>query len=367
MRSPLLARLLRSVIRTGRAALRTLGRCPAAATQPGAAALIAGALADPGRGKPELLAEDAPLRQRPLVLRRGVTRPRCSPTDRAVLVPLASRVRAWRQAPLIVQPGTPLRWHRELFRRRWGRKSRAAREARRAKVPAGASALIRELARANPVWGAERIRGELPRVGIRAAKWAVQKYPRAARPPRRAGQSWATFPRNHADASWARDSLPITDARSRPVYAFFVSALGSRRVVPAGVPRHPTDAQVAQQLRAATPFEQRPRYLIRDTDSKSGREFARVAEASGSAILRTAYRAPRQNATRERCLRSVRRACLDRPRILGEAHLRRVPREDVACFNGARPHQGRQRRIPVGTEEAVLRPQHGGPIQAVPA
>jgi len=69
----------------------------------------------------------------------------------------------------------------------------------------------------------------------------------------------------------------------------------------------PTDAWVAQQLREATPFDQRPRYLIRDNDRKYGPRFARLAAASGIRVLRTPVRAPRANATCERLLGSVRR------------------------------------------------------------
>ena len=73
-----------------------------------------------------------------------------------------------------------------------------------------------------------------------------------ARPPRRARQSWATFLRSHAHEIWACDFLPVTDLLFRPLHAFVVVALGSRRVVHVGVTRHPTDAWVAQQLREAT-------------------------------------------------------------------------------------------------------------------
>ena len=222
------------------------------------------------------------------------------------------------------------------------------------------------MAAANRLWGAERIRGELLKLDIRVAKWTVQKYMRAARPPRQAGQTWATFLRNHAGDIWACDFLPITDALFRPVYAFVVIALGSRRVVHVGVTRHPTDAWVAQQLREATPFDQRPRYLIRDNDSKYGLAFTRVAEGSGITVLRTAYRTPRQNATCERFLGSVRRECLDHLLVLGEAHLRRVLREYMAYFNTARPHQGLAQRVPAGAEAPALRPQPGGQVQAVP-
>jgi len=132
-----------------------------------------------------------------------------------------------------------------------------------------------------------------------------------------------------------------------------------------GVTRHPTDAWVAQQLREATPYDQRPRYLIRDRDSKYGAAFTRVAAATGIEERRTAYRAPRQNAACERFLGSVRRECLDHVLILSEGHLRRVLREYVAYFNGARPHQGLQQRIPDGAKEPQLRLESRGKVRAV--
>ena len=96
------------------------------------------------------------------------------------------------------------------------------------------------------------------KLDIRVSKRTIQRYLRQARPPRPAGQAWSAFLRNHADAIWACDFLPVTDLLFRPLYAFFVVALASRRVVHVGVTRHPTDAWVAQQLREATPFGQRP-------------------------------------------------------------------------------------------------------------
>ncbi len=362
----MLARLVRRVLGAGRAALSALRRRVSAATKPAAPLLIAGALADLRRSKPELVAENALLRQRLLVLRRSVTHPRCTSADRTLLVLLASRIRAWRHALLIVQPDTLLRWHRQLFRGVWRRKSRSASSARQPKVSADTIALIRELATANRLWGAERIRGELLKLDIRVAKWTVQKYMRAARPPRSAGQTWATFLRNHARDIWACDFLPVTDALFRPLYAFFVIELGSRRVVHVGVTRHPTDVWVAQQLREATPFGQHPRYRIRDRDSKYGPAFTRLAAGTGIVELRTAYRAPRQNAVCERFLGSVRRECLDRILIRGEAHLRRVLGEYAPYFNGARPHQGVQQRIPDGPERPAVRAASRGKIRAIP-
>jgi transposase InsO family protein len=333
-------------------------------TKPRPPSLATGLAADLVRRRHDLLLENAVLRQQLVIVRRSVKRPRCTPADRALLVLLASRIRAWRPALLIVQPDTLLRWHRALFRRHWRWRSRAARHARRTKVPAETIALIRAMAAANQLWGAERIRGELLKLGVRVAKTTVQRHMRDARPPQRASQPWAAFLRNHAHETWACDFLPVTDLLFRPLYAFFVVALGSRRVVHAAVTRHPTDAWVAQQLREATPLDQRPRYLVRDRDSKYGPAFGRVAAASGITELRTAYRAPRQNAACERFLGSVRRECLDHLLILGEHHLSRVLREYAAYFNRERPHQGLAQATPEPHRNEVS--HDAGPICVTP-
>jgi len=156
----MLARLLCHVTATAHAVLQTVRRRLLTATKPAPPTLIAGTLTDLIRSKPALIAENALLRQQLLVLRRSVKRPRCTPTDRALLVLLTSRVLTWRQALLIVQPDTLLRWHRQLFGRFWRRKSRGTPRTRPAKVAPETIALIRELAAANRLWGAERIRGE---------------------------------------------------------------------------------------------------------------------------------------------------------------------------------------------------------------
>ena len=142
--------------------------------------------------------------------------------------------------------------------------------------------------------------------------------------------------------------------------------LASRRIVHVGVTRDPTDAWVAQQLREATAFDRQPRYLLHDSDSKYGPAFARVAAATGIEELRTAYRAPRQNAVCERFLGSGRRECLAHVLVLGESPLRRILRECVAHFIMARPHQGLQQRVPAGPERCVPGGLLAGSMRAVP-
>jgi putative transposase len=140
--------------------------------------------------------------------------------------------------------------------------------------------------------------------------------------------------------------LQVTDLFFRPLFAFFLIELKSRKVIHVGVTRSPSDAWVAQQLREATPYGQAPKYLIRDNDSKFGPCFARVAMTSGIEILKTPVRAPRANAICERFMRSVRQECLDHLLILQEKQLLRVLKAYVAYFNQARPHQGIGQQIP---------------------
>jgi putative transposase len=358
-------RPLHRLITLGRAAARGLRRRLLAATRPVVAPLAVETFADLARSKPALVAENALLRHQLAILRRSVRRPRCTARDRALLVLLASRVRAWRSALHIVQPDTLLRWHRQLFCGYWHRRSRTAAPAHRPPLTPATVALIRELAAANRLWGAERICGALLKLGIPVAKSTIQRYLRESRSPGRRGQAWATFLRNHASEVWACDFLPVTDVFFRPVYAFFVVALASRRVVHVGVTRHPTDAWVAQQLREATPYGQRPRYLIRDNDRKLGPTFARVAASSGIRELRTAYRAPWQNAACARFLGSVRRECLDHVLVLGEAHMRRTLREHARYFNGDRPHQSLAHRVPEAAWTEAPRGEQRGRVRAV--
>ena len=104
-------------------------------------------------------------RQQLIILRRQVKRPACTRADRLLLVFLASMARTWKQALFIVQPETLLRWHRQGFKLYWKYKSRSM--SATPKISAETIALIKEMARENRLWGAERIRGELLKLGIR--------------------------------------------------------------------------------------------------------------------------------------------------------------------------------------------------------
>ena len=150
--------------------------------------------------------------------------------------------------------------------------------------------------------------------------------------------------------------LQVTDLFFRPLFVFFILALQSRKVIHVNVTRAPTDPWVAQQLREATAYGQRPKYLLRENDSTFGQRFARVATTSGIKVLRTPYRTPRANAVCERFLGSVRRECLDHFLIFHEKQLDRLLKADVVYFHHTRPHQGMQQQMPLPSVPSA--PEH---------
>jgi len=230
-----------------------------------------------------------------------------------MLVLLARLSPTWRSATLLVQPDTILRWHRQAFQLFWRRKSK--RVGAPPRIADDTIALIETLASNNRLWGAERIRGELLKLNVRVAKRTIQRYLRRVRQPRPPGQRWVTFLRNHAHETWACDFLQTYDLLFRPIFAFFLIELGSRRVVHVGVTRSPSSAWVTQQLREATAWGEGPRFLIRDHvrdhDDKFGTRFDDVAEGTGIKILRTPVRLARMNQVASSPRRSSRGCWLD--------------------------------------------------------
>jgi transposase InsO family protein len=237
-----------------------------------------------------------------------------------------------------------LRWHRDLFRHYWRRKSR--KKDRKSRIAPETIALIRQMAKENLLWGAERIRGELLKLDIEVSKRTIQKYLPKVR--RQSGRTWATFLKNHAGDIWACDFAMVHDLLFRALYIFVIIELETRRIVHTGVTSSPTDAWVAQQLREATPWGEGPKYLIRDRDKKYGPKFTSVARSTGIDELKTPYRTPRANAVCERWIGSLRRECLDHTLIFHRNHLSRVVKEYVDYYNRSRPHQGIGQRIPAG-------------------
>jgi hypothetical protein len=86
-----------------------------------------------------------------------------------------------------------LRWHRELFQSYWRKKSQG-----KPKITAEMIVLIKKMAKENQLWGAERIRGELLKLGIEVSKRTIQRYMPKDRKEYASSQNWVTFLKNQA-------------------------------------------------------------------------------------------------------------------------------------------------------------------------
>ena len=153
--------------------------------------VIARALALAFRGHRELVLENLALRQQLTAVTRGTRRSHLQTRDRLFWIALAQIWRNWRTALVLVQPDTVVRWHRDWLRRRWARRSKPRPDGR-PPVDHQIGALVREMATANPLWGAPRIHGELRTLGIDVSERTVSRLLERhhGRLRRRGGRSW---------------------------------------------------------------------------------------------------------------------------------------------------------------------------------
>lgn len=231
---------------------------------------------------------------------------------------------------VIVRPETVIGWHRQTWRLLWRWKSCA--RVGRPRLSAEVRELIARLARDNPAWGSERIRGELLKLGIVVSKRTVQRYRRRgpARPP---SHTWRTFLANHAGQIWAADLLTVQTLTFKTLYVLFFITHTRREPMHVNVTESPTAAWVCRQLIEATPWGRQPRYLLRDRDAVYGGDFAGRAKRLGIETLLTPVQAPRANAIAERLVGTLRREYLDRLIVVNEQHLRSVLAEFVGYYN----------------------------------
>jgi putative transposase len=191
------------------------------------------------------------LRHQLAVLQRQTTkRPSLRSADRLLWVLLSRVWMEWRSALVIVKPATVIGWQRKGFRLYWRWKSRAGKSGRPC-VSREIRDLIRTMSRANPLWGAPRIHGELLKLGIQISQGAVAKY--MVRPRKPPSQTWRTFLENHVSELVATDFLLVSTASFRMLFVFVVLGHHRRRAIHFNVTAHPTAEWTARQIAEAFP------------------------------------------------------------------------------------------------------------------
>jgi transposase InsO family protein len=301
-------------------------------------------LASPIKSKSRLEAENAVLRHQLIVLTRKLGgRVRLTNNDRWFFIQMYRWFPSILQVLSIIRPETLLRWHRAGFRRYWRWKSRSL--GGRPQIEVELRRLIHSMSVENPLWGAPRIHGELLKLGFEVAQSSVAKYMVKRREP--PSQGWRTFLRNHAPDIAAMDLFVVPTIGFRLLYAFVIIRLDRRDLAWINVTANPTAEWVARQITEAFPWNEAPRYMIRDRDRIYGAVVTRRLRAMGIRDKPTAPASPWQNGFAERLIGSIRRECTDHIVVLGEAHLRRVLRSYASYYNEIRTHRSLNKDAPV--------------------
>ena len=300
----------------------------------------------PFKSKTRLEAENAALRHQLAVLRRKVRgRLEFTNGDRLFFVHLYRWFPSILKAIAIIRPETVVRWHRAGFRRYWRWKSRP--RGGRPQIARDLRVLIRRMSSENPLWGAPRIHGELLKLGFEVAQSSVAKY--MVKRPGPSSQGWRTFLHNHAPTIAAMDLFVVPTIGFDLLYAFVIVRLGRRDLIWINVTTNPSAEWIARQLTEAFPWNEAPRYLIRDRDRAYGPIVTRRLRAMGIRDKPIAPGSPWQNGFAERLIGSIRRECTDHVIALGEGHLPRGDNQDVEgsvnqdveCAGGGRTEGGR--------------------------
>lgn len=285
------------------------------------------------------------LRQQLSVFKQSIKRPKVKFKDRLFWVTVSRFWRKWVDVLIIVRPITVIRWHKNLFKFYWRLKCKSK---GRPKVPEEIRNLIKQMRKDNPLWGAPRIYKELNFLGYDIGLTTVQNYLRyfdkRDNPP---SGTWMTFLKNHLASTCAIDFFVVPMINFRLLYGFIVLSHERRKIIHFNVSYNPNQDWLIQQIREAFPYNEKPKYLIRDRDGIYGNKFRKFIKDSGIDDLKTSYKSPWQNPYCERVIGSIRKEFLNHVIIFNENHLRKLLRNYVSYYNKIRPHDSLDNNSPV--------------------
>jgi putative transposase len=300
------------------------------------------------RSRCDLLLENLALRQQLSIFKQKQPKPRLGASDKLFWVLLCRFWAGWKQALILVQPETVVRWRRAGFKLYWTWLSRHRARVGRKCVGRELRDLIFRMVIENRTWGAPRIHGELTMLGFDVSERTVQRWMRKAPRSPEPAKRWAAFLSNHREAIAAMDFFTVPTLTFGVLYCFFVIAHDRRRILHCNVTRHPTSAWVVQQLREAFPYDSVPKYLIFDRGANFNGEMIETVKSFGIQPKRTSYRSPWQNGVAERWVGNCRRDLLDHVIVVNERHLKRLMNEYVRYYHEDRTHLGLAKGTPAG-------------------
>ncbi len=241
---------------------------------------------DCSRPREDLALENLFLRHQLEVLIRRKPKPRLRNRDRIFWVWMRWLwPDGWTRQLRIVQPETVIGWHRRGWRLYWTWRSRT--RFGRPRLTMEVRELIARISRDNPLWGTERIRGELLKLEIVVSNRSIRRY-RWRGPKHERSQSWRTFLRNQMTGIWAADLFVVQTVGFQTLYVFFLIRHERRELIHFNVTASPTAAWIWRQVIAAFAWGCQPRHLIHDRDNAYGGDFGTKLAGIGIADVRNA-------------------------------------------------------------------------------
>jgi putative transposase len=281
--------------------------------------------------------------------------------DRLLWAWLSRLWQGGQHALAFVQPRMVIVWQRTRCRDHWRRLSQGG-PAGRPTIATDVRERMRDLWRSEPPWGSPRIVGELRKLGMPIANSTVEKD--RVRSTQSPSPTWKTFLKHHGQELVSLDCCVGPTLMHQVLVVRLIRTPERRRVVHVHGTAHPTAEWTTPQGIDAFPWDEAPRYLLRDRDRLYGTSCRRRVRNLGIEDVLIAPRSPWQHPYGERLLGSLRRDDLDHGIVLHARHLRRLLPEDFRYDHDWRTRRARDMDCPV--PRPVQRPALGV-MREVPA
>ena len=211
--------------------------------------------------------------------------------------------------------------------------------------------LVLRMARENPSWGYDRIKGALANLDHEVSDQTVgnilKEHGIEPAPDRKRQSTWKTFLKSHWDVLAAIDFTTVeiwTKGGLVTLYLLFVMELKTRRVHFAACTPNLGDDFMKQIARNLTDsfdgFLKDKKYVLMDRDTNFSSAFRAVLEGADVCPVRLPPRSPNLNSQLERFHLSIKSECLDRMIFFGEESLRRAVTDYLQHYHVERNHQG---------------------------
>lgn len=278
-------------------------------------------------------------------------------------------------------PDTILRWHRKLVA---AKHTHARKSPGRPRLDSRIETLIVRLATENPLWGCDRIQGELRKLGVVVSDTTVENVLKnngiEPQPKRKEGISWSEFLAAHLDCLGAIDFTTVdvwTPKGLRTIYLLFAMQIATRKVQCLGSTAHPDEAWMLEAVDRATASDgifadqDHPIIVLMDRDSKFTKAFQAKLKTKGVKPHVLPPRSPNLNAHMERFMGTYKRELARRMIFFGKSMLDRATVIFLEHYHEERPHQGmgnerliKFERPPPAEGEVVINKRLGGLLKS---